>query len=65
MVISARGSGLSSDAEWRTMVHVRMDGIDKRHAHDLLAMARGEQTDVKSAEVAPNENVRAGNPSAG
>jgi len=47
------------------MVHVGMDGIDKRHAHDLLAMARGEQTDVKSAEVAPNENVRAGNPSAG
>jgi hypothetical protein len=36
------------------MVHVGMNGIDEHHARDLLAMARGEHTQVECAEVVPN-----------
>lgn len=65
VVISVRDSGLSGHVEWRTMVNVGMDGIDKHHARDFVAMARGEDPEVESAEVVPHEDVRAGNRSAG
>jgi len=42
-----------------------MGCIDEHHAHDLLAMAGGKYTDVVCSEGGSNENVSAGNQSAG
>jgi hypothetical protein len=47
------------------MVHVGMTGIDENHPRDLLAMARGEHSEVESAEIVPNQNVRPGDCNAG
>jgi len=44
---------------------VWMDRIDEHHAYHLLAMARCEHAEVERAEVVSNQNVRAGNRSAG
>src|SRR6266853_1930300 len=44
---------------------VWIDRIDEHHACHLLAMARGQHAEVERAEVVPNQNVRAGNRSAG